>query len=188
MYGRRAAIAVALLLASFGFEGCSRISQAFSEPAGCDVAVADFERILALHRDEPIVVQSDTNRSLDSADRVLNKGWRKAKPSRALAEKFAKAPPGDVLNACPSVRRLLTERKVAFGSEAARAAASSEPPREISPISSHLYLSMSLPVVSDDGQEALVVTESAGGASIAYFRRDDGGHWRREDSAVAAIA
>jgi hypothetical protein len=151
--------------------------------AACEVAAATITDHLATERGRVVVVvgvSPDAGPSKADIARRRLSDWSKAAPSQPLLRAWSAAPRTDVLQ-CPAVQDLLARRGIASGQAAA------DPLRQGSggkPLLSWRgeILAVGMPVVSADGQDALVEIGSAcGGLCGAGFLL----HLRRANDAWA---
>jgi hypothetical protein len=103
--------------------------------------------------------------------------WSEPRPPKELAAKFLKTPARSVVDACPNVRRLLDAKHVGYGRDVV-----SRIGRDRNGELTAAILSVSLPVVSDDGRAALFQLGSGcgsecGSGATHYYRRGVIGEW-----------
>ena len=108
-------------------------------------------------------------------------GWSKDAPSEGLATAFLSGAQATPLTACPAFAEFL---KMSGVSTDVRQAERTRRRTHGGPL---LYtykidiVRLSLPVVSDDGCEALVIVEYTAGGGVWHLRRDETGHWAVAD-------
>ncbi len=106
-------------------------------------------------------------------------GWRLDPPSETLATRFLASRGVSMLAACPNLGEVFKQRGVVVDPKA-------RPRRGRDGLYRLTYFSISAPVLSDDGLEALIMEESqsgplAGGGSVVHLRRKPGEPWRIVD-------
>jgi hypothetical protein len=104
-------------------------------------------------------------------------GWIDEPPSEGLARRFMAGAGRALLQACPGLATEFRSRQIAVDPKG-RAR------RQANGLFRVTYVGLSLPVVSDDGLEALLIYEGvsgplAGGGMLLHLRREPGGDWRR---------
>jgi hypothetical protein len=154
----------------------------------CAVALAYIDVLLARPSKIPRVfsIQQESAPDLpkprDWMDTHLER--RGASPSQALLRQLSNDTGQNAVVSCASVRKSLDRRHIRYGDsaadEAARTFTGSSYRSEI--------LSVSLPVISRDGKEALLTSSSvsgplAAGGSLEYLRRQPSGGWAVVSSA-----
>lgn len=99
-------------------------------------------------------------------------------PSSALAAKFERESPPNLLNSCKVVRTFLTDGHISYGRGAVK--------RAMTEGSDGLWRAdvydIALPIISDDGAEALIAVNDASGVRmgrgrVVYLRRNEVGSW-----------
>lgn len=109
-------------------------------------------------------------------------GWSQDPPSRALAERFLAASQKEVLSICPDLGGKMRRRGFDIDIDA-----TIEPVIGRDGAYTRTFMKLSLPVVSDDGLEALATLDQtgaprAGGGEIYHLRRSPGGTWTIVDT------
>ncbi len=114
---------------------------------------------------------------------ALRKATKKDPPSPVLAAKFVHQEEVDPLAACADVRGFLERNKIAHD-QATIDQITAKPGKNALEI-----FSLSLPVLSADGKDALADTSEPHGANgvrglVVHLRKDAKGHWRKTDAFV----
>ena len=111
---------------------------------------------------------------------AFRQDWKRAAPPDSLLQLYLSRAANSPLEACPSLTRILDRRGVAYGPQA-----ESRRQRESGAAGGAAdALIVSLPAVSEDGQEAIVdigrtCPGLCGYGMFVYFRRDGQGQWQR---------
>jgi len=173
--------ASAIMLAAVG-------NQADAPRANACAAAVDYSRSIVSHRFEnhPWIFDAapDDQSMRLSAHDLRASIWTLDRPSIELSMRFAKATTKGALDACPELRNLLTDRQIAFGSRAVdeMMAKSMASWHNGNGLYSSFIVSLSLPVLSPDGREALAYESSTagplgGGGHIIHLRRNRADRW-----------
>lgn len=126
------------------------------------------------------VIEAATLRGVSAADlarphdplREDPAGWPREAPPVPLAAAFVSAPKTNALAACPDLAGVITTAGVALSAEVRPARGEGGP----------LRLGISLPVVNQ-AQDGALLVESAGAADVVvYLRKDATGVWREVDN------
>ena len=137
-------------------------------------------------RATPLVVAGapDTAETKDyTADTLFQAVWNGDKPSADLASAFMGSPAASVLDSCPGLTDTLAKDRIQSGDDAvARVTATNSDIVEL-PTYPATVLSLSLPVVSGSGRDALVQENLCQGVnmcagSIRHLQREKSGRWR----------
>lgn len=172
---------------------------------GHEASGAAKEATQAPPRDQPCVVAETILRmwishSKASEPRILtvgadkltratpdNRRWRQHQPSDAIIAKFGRTAPVDGPTTCPHLASVALEHGWKFDARAAETPWKGEngSVREFWPED---IQTMALPVIGDDGTEALIDTGSSCGMTcgsgwLIYCQRDKRGRWVVADSA-----
>lgn len=126
----------------------------------------------------------DTQETKDyTADTMFQATWSGDKPSADLIGAFIGLPPVGVLDSCPGLADTLAKGRIQSGDDAvARVTATSDDIVDL-PTYPASVLSLSLPVVSGDGRDALVQENICQGVNmcagtIRHLQREKSGRWR----------
>ncbi len=127
----------------------------------------------------------DTAETKDyTADTLFQAVWNGDKPSADLATAFMSVPAASVLDSCPGLTDTLAKDRIQSGDDAvARVTATNGDIVEL-PTYPATVLSLSLPVVSGSGRDALVQENLCQGVDIAcagsirHLQRGKSGRWR----------
>lgn len=158
--------------------------------AQCEIALQVMKDITAHEYGKPMVFDTHRTDLLVQVDaEALAKGWTKfvdgktvevaSPPTQVAAEFLNGGFRKNSVSSCFSVRKWLTEHQIRYG----RAAVRSVSARAIDDELPAGIFTVSLPVVSNDGQVALVYTSDvwggeAGGGAVELYRRQDDGTWK----------
>ena len=152
----------------------------------CDVAIAIAKSVMqgkagrawvgSITPDEP------TYASDDAGLLQFERRWTKDPPAPALARGFLGARSENAIKACPSFAQFLARQEIGYGDEAVKAVVDES---RLAPYRAEI-LTVSAPVVSADGREALVQTSVVGGllagvGSVQHLRLMQG-TWAVTDS------
>jgi hypothetical protein len=115
---------------------------------------------------------------------LITQQWQGERPSIDLANAFASAQPTSATKECPEISAYLDRVGMQHGDAAASAAMAADPKenRMIKPFFSATIFSLSFPVMSENGDEALVDVAvgggiTAGAGSVHFLRRRPNGEW-----------
>jgi hypothetical protein len=134
----------------------------------------------------PLVV-AETPDSAETKDltpeTLLEDGWWGERPSQDLVDVFMGQLPVSILDSCPGLDADLSKAKIASGQAAVDQATTINDDIVSLPTYPANVLSLSLPVMSEDGHDALVQDSLCGGVNactsgILLLRREKGGRWR----------
>lgn len=118
-----------------------------------------------------------------TADTLLEATWNGDKPSADLASAFMGLPAVGVLDSCPGLSDTLAKNRIQSGDDAVTRMTQSTGDIVDLPTYPAMILSLSLPVVSGDGRDALVQENICGGVnlcagSIKHLQREKTGRWK----------
>jgi hypothetical protein len=165
--------------------------------ARCEVARSVIAGQIRTDR-KPVIIVSNTGfiggDKLNLAD-FMN-GWgRNAKPPRDLAGRFLATPNVDLLASCAELPQALARDGVEFGDEAVTAMIerSRDAQGRMSMVYSSNILGFSLPVISADGQSAMMHSSGTCGALcgsgfVIWLKRDAEGEWKTQNSRMSWIS
>ena len=185
-------LALATILVAFATAGVPAAAAAKVVTATqCELALQVIRDVTSHHYGRPLVFEtatSDVFVGQIDAD-ALAKGWTKyvdgnsvdiaSLPRQLAAEFLDRGLRTNSVSSCPSVRNWLTHHRIKYGIAAVHAVTA----RSIDDELPAGIFTVSLPVVSDDGQLALVYTSDvwgglAGGGAIQLYRRQADGTWK----------
>jgi hypothetical protein len=134
----------------------------------------------------PLVVAGapDTAETKDyTAETLFKADWNGDKPSADLASAFMGLPAAGVLDSCPGLTDTLTKDRIQSGDDAVARVTTSTGDIVALPTYPATVLSLSLPVVSGDGRDALVQENICEGVnmcagSIRHLQREKSGRWK----------
>lgn len=115
-------------------------------------------------------------------------------PSKELLDKFEARGGESAIRQCRSIRNFLTDQHIPYGPGATKRARNSISGPGISgPVFDAEIVRLTLPVVSEDGTEALLSSISESGVHMAlgryyYLRSDDEGAWRVRSTVMSWIS
>jgi hypothetical protein len=114
---------------------------------------------------------------------VLEDGWWGERPSQDHIDVFMGQLPVSILDSCPGLDAELGKAKIASGQAAVDQATTVNDDIVSLPTYPANVLSLSLPVMSEDGHDALVQDSLCGGVNqcssgILLLRREKGGRWK----------
>lgn len=184
-------VAVALTVASATL--ARPVDSSKTDVAACEAVQALVEQDLSQRTDRPEAILAFSGDAADQDDSVqdFRRNWRGPPPSAALSYQFLHQGLRDPITACPLLRRRLDEAHIIH--DQSQVDAIIDKPRanfSVYPIS---IFAIALPVVTDNGQEALVHTARgggplAGGEQVLHMRKGQDGKWRVIDGKITAIA
>jgi hypothetical protein len=185
---RRQFLLAACVWLGLGADGADAQPDRTSVATRCEIAWAYVQEVLEQQGAGRIVFSTEPGSLLDRlsveapwgrVEKGLPVAAQSPTPSADLIEALNRAPSGSAVRRCASIRRKLTRRHVPFGARAERAA--------IRPLRNGYFRrrveGVSLPVISSDGREALLLSTSVaaplsgGGQAIHLFKGEDG-RWR----------
>ena len=116
-------------------------------------------------------------------DTLFKADWNGDKPSADLASAFMGLPAAGVLDSCPGLTDTLTKDRIQSGDDAVARVTTSTGDIVALPTYPATVLSLSLPVVSGDGRDALVQENICEGVnmcagSIRHLQREKSGRWK----------
>lgn len=160
------------------------------------VAALDVIMSFAKHgkRPTPLIVAAAPDSQESGAfttDTLLQAGWTGDVPPQSLADAFLSLPAQSPLDACPGLQAELAKAKIGAGDDAvARATAENADIVDL-PTYGADVLSLSLPIVSADGRDALLQDRLCEGpqacvGSIVHLQREKGGRWKAVSSVQSA--
>jgi hypothetical protein len=134
----------------------------------------------------PLVVAdaADSAEAKDyTPDTLLTAGWTQAPPSADLAQAFLSLPAVSAVSSCPSLPAALSKENIGYGDDAVARVTTVDPSIVSLPTYVAEVLTLSLPVVSGDGKDALVQDSLCQGenlcvGSIWHLQRDKSGKWK----------
>jgi hypothetical protein len=126
-----------------------------------------------------------------TTDTLLQAGWTGEAPSRELADAFLSLPAQSALQACPGLEGQLAKEKITTGDDAVARVTAEDADIVSLPTYGANVLSLSLPIVSADGRDALLQDRLCDGpqdcvGSIVHLQREKGGRWRAVSSVQSA--
>ena len=127
-----------------------------------------------------------------TTDTLLQAGWTGDVPSQSLADAFLSLPAQSPLEACPGLPAELAKARITTGDDAvARVTAENTEIVDLPTYGANV-LSLSLPIVSADGRDALLQDRLCDGpkdcvGSIVHLQREKGGRWKAVSSVQSAI-
>lgn len=165
----------------------------------CDAALSTVKAFTAKQINEvPWVVEAspihhDAGSFSGGEKGLLTQQWQGKRPSRDLVRAFLASKPRSALSSCPAVRAYLDSRGITHGDKAAERAAMGDGSGPPLALYHATILTMSLPVISSTGDEAVVEISISGGptagaGSIHYLHRSPGGGWHDVGSLITGIA
>jgi hypothetical protein len=115
-------------------------------------------------------------------EEFLSQSWQGDKPARELAHAFVTSQPKGALSVCPKITAYLDGAGIKHGEAAAHDAALDPATGRPIPVYSGTILSLSLPVISSDGHDAVVEIAVSGGwtmgaGSLHHLREGLDGEW-----------
>jgi hypothetical protein len=126
-----------------------------------------------------------------TTDTLMQAGWTGEAPSRDLADAFLSLPAQSPLQACPGLPAELAKERVATGDDAVARVTAENADIVSLPTYGANVLSLSLPIVSADGRDALLQDRLCDGpqdcvGSIVHLQREKGGRWKAVSSVQSA--
>jgi hypothetical protein len=118
---------------------------------------------------------------------LLQAGWTGDVPSQSLADAFLSLPPQSPLDACPGLQAELAKARITTGDDAVARVTAENTDIVSLPTYGADVLSLSLPIVSADGRDALLQDRLCEGpqacvGSIVHLQREKGGRWKAVSS------
>lgn len=151
----------------------------------CDVAAAYAQIVIEKADGKPVVFTTDDQPF--SAPVVGGEWWKMegelpravAAPPAALVKRLEDQGNRNAVSRCSSLRKLLGSRQIGYGRQAVDAVNSSDPSR----LFKASIQTISLPVVSEDGRQAVLASSGvsgplAGGGFLQLLERQDTGQWK----------
>ena len=142
----------------------------------------------------PLIVEAapDTQESgAFTTETLLQAGWTGDAPSQSLADAFLSLPAQSPLDACPGLQAELTKAKITTGDDAVARVTAANADIVSLPTYGADVLSLSLPIVSADGRDALLQDRLCDGpqdcvGTIVHLQREKGGRWKAVSSVQSA--
>ncbi|PTS88641.1 hypothetical protein DBR17_04275 [Sphingomonas sp. HMWF008] len=178
------------IVCALSFQGGSAAKPVAKVPVDrCSVAV-EVAAILLAQAGNRKVVFSDRDEGFLFSPVGTNDEWessggwqpvRMPPPPAALVGKLNAADHGSAVTACPVVRADLGKRGIAFGKDAVEHATDRK--RMVNGAYAENIIGFSVPVISDDGADALFLRSSVGAplggdGVVLHLHRDAGGRWK----------
>jgi hypothetical protein len=125
-----------------------------------------------------------------TTDTLLQADWSGSPPPQALADALLSLPAQGVFDSCPGLQAELTKARIASGDDAVARITQVDPDIVALPTYGANVLSLSLPIVSADGRDALVQDSLCQGpnacvGAIIHLQKEKGGRWREISNALS---
>lgn len=191
---RRAAL-IAVLALAINLPGAA-VAAGLDNPA-CVVALDFIQGLVGRgkHTTRLAVAEApDTAETKDlTADNILDAGWSGDPPSAGFASAFLQSPAQSVLDSCPGLVAELTREKIANGDDAVARLTATDSGIQSLPEYPAEILSLSLPILSADGHDALLEENICTGVDmcsggIQHLQRDKAGRWKRVGGMQAVVS
>jgi hypothetical protein len=149
----------------------------------CEVAAAFTEMVVTdmserqiVFSDEPVALQQYLDPAMSTADDRLTAS---ARPPAALLNRFRQLGPTNAVSSCAPVQTLLRARQIRFGRQAEQQGLR----QNSNGVFASSIVSVSAPVVSTDGQQALIGSSIASGTLdgfgyLSLLQRQPNGRWQ----------
>ncbi|HRD29671.1 MAG TPA: hypothetical protein PLO65_15325 [Caulobacter sp.] len=191
MRNNAVALIAGAILACAASDATSASSPAPDNGIACEVAEAYVNEVLSRAPDP--VIFSDEPFGGSGERRLPRIGWRKDRPSTALAAAYRNASDASPFAECPTLRAYVERRGAKIGSVAIDQA-TLVPPGAPRPSTWGVTIEViSMPIVSPSGREAVLENgfgcgPLCGGTAIVHLRKGRDGFWVVTDVAMTGIS